>query len=112
MRLLGGKLLLKLAADEIAELEATPQLGLGAESSALEAAVFTAQSWASQLEGKVMVKLDVRNAFNVVNRTACCNAAGERVPSMGSYVRWCLGSSTSLWHRGQRLSAHLRCSAR
>ena len=49
------------------------QQGLGGSRQAMQASVLAAQSWADTLTPDLaLLMIDISNAFNTVNRHACC----------------------------------------
>jgi hypothetical protein len=46
---------------------------------------------------KIMFKVDLRNAFNLVDRVAFINAIRERVPDISAWVECCYQSQAYLW---------------
>ena len=49
----------------------TPQYGAKPSGYGIQGAIYKAQSFARKLEGNIILKIDFKNAFNSINRTAC-----------------------------------------
>ena len=78
------------------------QLGVGTAGGA-EAAVHTARAWHDRNAGhtgKILVKLDFKNAFNLVSRQAVLDSVALRFPALTRWVIWCYKQPSEL-HFGQ-----------
>ena len=53
---------------ELANVNPKAQLGLSNAKYVTVAVVLTAQTWADSMGGSVLSKLDIRNAFNTLDR--------------------------------------------
>lgn len=74
------------------------QLGVAVPAGA-EAAVHTVRAWLARhtaAVNKVIVKLDFRNAFNLVNRDAVLQEARLRFPALARWATWCYGEPSRL----------------
>ena len=98
LRRLAHKALLRSLGEELASLGPSVQLGLNNDTYGPTAAVLAAQSWACSLEGKVLVKLDIKKAFNSLSREAAIRAANELLPSAAPYLRWFLSAASPVWY--------------
>jgi hypothetical protein len=77
---------------------APAQLGVAIPGGA-EAAVHTARAWYDRHQGqpgKVLVKLDFKNAFNLVSRQAVLDAVTARFPALTRWVTWCYKQPSDL----------------
>ena len=72
------------------------QLGFSPGAPGLQAGIFAAQSWASDLRGRFLFKIDLKNAFNTIRRSACCAAADNIDPLLASWAKWILASEPAL----------------
>ena len=105
LRRLTAKCLMEAVRDDARQHFAPVQLGVAIPGGA-EAAVHTARAWYDRNKGqpgKVLVKLDFKNAFNLVSRQAVLDAAAARFPALTRWVAWCYKQPSEL-HFG---SAHL-----
>ena len=74
------------------------QVGVGVPSGS-EAVVHTARHWLqhhSGSENRVLVKLDFRNAFNAVSRTAVLKEVHTCMPEIACWADWCYGQGSRL----------------
>ena len=84
LRRLTAKCLMEAVRDDARQHFAPVQLGAAIPGGA-EAAVHTARAWYDRNKGqpgKVLVKLDFKNAFNLVSRQAVLDAAAARFPAL------------------------------
>ena len=70
------------------------QLGYTPEENGMQAGIFAARSWAQSLDNKVLVKVDIRNAYNIISRHACCEVADAIDNDLATWARWCLAAIT------------------
>jgi hypothetical protein len=52
----------------------------------------------------VALQVDVRNAFNTVDRSAMLATAKQKAPSSYNWLAWCYGQSTPLYCQGKELA--------
>ena len=83
----------------------TNQKGFTPGKNGGQMAIYTVREWAKDLSRKMLVKVDLANAFNTVSRAACCKKAEEMDPLLGSWARWTLSSETALGCGGLRFTA-------
>ena len=72
----------------------------------MQAGIFAAQQWAERMNTNrklLIVKLDVRNAYNCISRHSCCEVADLIDPELGFWARWCLASPALLSCNGDPL---------
>ena len=98
------------------ELLPAVQLGYTPDENGMQAGIFTARAWAQSLDSKVLVKVDIRNAYNTISRHACCKVAEAIDSDLATWTRWCLASPSMVTYNGINLSCkvnHFRhyCSA-
>lgn len=110
LRRLTGKCLMATVRSELRSCFWPVQVGVGTPAGA-ELAVHTVRAWMHRQQestGKVLVKLDFRNAFNEISRQAVVSAAHAAFPGLARYTTWCyahpsylhFGSSTTVLSAG------------
>ncbi len=69
--------------------EALPavQLGFSPGKNGMQAAVRTARYWARNLHGRLLLKVDISNAYNTVSRVACCDGAENVDSELATWAR-------------------------
>ena len=68
-----------------------------------EAAVHSLRQWCERnaaVPGKVLLKLDFRNAFNSIDRGEVLRAVRERLPCLAPWVEFCYADPTRLFLDG------------
>ena len=97
-RRLVAKVCLRPDISSLRELFQPSQLGVG-NSHGNEAAVHATRSFVAQTQGeKVLLKLDVKNAFNSIRRDTVLQAAQTHLPKIYLFIWDCYSSKTSLFH--------------
>ena len=74
------------------------QVGVGISMGG-EAAIHTVRQWTErngQSSGKVLLKVDFRNAFNSVNRHTFLAETRDSFPGLACWVDWCYGAASVL----------------
>ena len=95
-RRLTAKVACSYAKEASATLLAPRQLGFGVQGGA-EAAVRAARRYLEKMEqGKLLVKIDFRNAFNTVRRDAILEAVAKHFPELLPFAQSTMGSPTDL----------------
>ncbi|XP_055330571.1 uncharacterized protein LOC129582962 isoform X1 [Paramacrobiotus metropolitanus] len=86
LRRLASKIISARCQEEMGRKLRPVQLGYGTKGGA-EAAVHAARSYleAEHIEARVMVKLDFKNAFNMISRTAVLDAVRSDIPQYYPY---------------------------
>jgi hypothetical protein len=107
-RRLVGKCLCKLTATKAKELFAPHQFGVacpgGVEKVVHKMRAILGDHWED--EDFVILKVDMKNAFNMVSRQAVMDECGRCLPEVLPWVAWCYKSHPKLWHPlGQFVSA-------
>ena len=98
LRRLVGKLLCQSVREAARDHLWPCQLGVGVPAGT-EAAVHAARQWLHRNAGhvdKVLLKLDFRNAFNAIDRTAMLREARAHLPEVACWADWCYGSPSRL----------------
>jgi len=89
----------------LCELLQPSQLGEGIPRGC-EAAVHATRSFIAQTQGqKVLLKLDVKNAFNSIRQDTVLQAAQTHLPEIYPFIWDCYSSKTSLFHGDFRLDS-------
>ncbi|CAE7257961.1 unnamed protein product [Symbiodinium microadriaticum] len=107
LRRLTGKCLMAAVRDDAKAFFCPAQLGIAARGGA-EAAVHTTRAWVTRHQngpGKVLVKLDFRNAFNTVSRQAALDMACSQFPALARFVNWCYCAPADLYFGATRLAS-------
>ena len=73
--------------------------GVGRAGPVISAAVQTIKSWVLSLApGEMLLKLDICNACNSIDRAACLCGVRKYCPDILRWAHWCLnGTSTVVW---------------
>ena len=98
LRRLTAKCLMEAVRADARQHFAPAQLGVAIPGGA-EAAVHTARAWYDRHQGqpgKVLVKLDFKNAFNLVSRQAVLDTVTARFPALTRWVTWCYKQPSDL----------------
>ena len=70
------------------------QLGFSPNRAGMQAGIFVAQHWAGNLGNRYLLKVDVKNAFNSIDRAACVKGAELIHEHLGAWGRWILHSDS------------------
>ena len=98
MRRLTAKALASTVAPAMRELFEPVQLGVGTPGGA-EASVHVARQWMSRNAGdkdKVLVTIDVENAFNMIDRSAFLSEVRRTQPGLAPWVDFCYADASHL----------------
>ena len=74
------------------------QLGVGVPLGS-EIAVHTLRNWYERninVKGKVILKLDIKNAFNSIDREACIRQIRTHAPYVSKWIEWCYENPSRL----------------
>jgi len=96
LRSLIAKVALAELGDGLADLQPL-QVGVGGQGPWAQAAVLTVREWTKALRGgspNVLVKVDIANAFNSINRSTCLQGIRSLAPGLSSWSTWCLSQQT------------------
>jgi len=105
LRRLTAKLLCAEVKDEAHSYTFPAQVGVATPLGA-ETAVHVVRQWMERQEGsntKAALKLDFRNAFNLVDRSAMLHEVDAHFPTLSRWVRWCYEEESSLLFAGHEL---------
>jgi hypothetical protein len=96
----------KAAGEQVAD-EATAlqplQIGVGGRGPCMQASVVAVRSWIRGLRpGEGVLKVDIRNAYNSIDREACLRGVQRHCPKL---LRWAVWSLTgpSILHMGEHI---------
>jgi hypothetical protein len=81
------------------------QKGFTPGANGMQTAVYTVREWAKRSHEKVILKLDISNAFNTISRRACCEEADNIDIVLGCWARWSLAANPFLTCNGYEISA-------
>ena len=97
-RRLASKILMRRLVGRCQELFHPNQLGVGTPKGA-EAAAHAIRSFTSnaEMENHVVLKVDLKNAFNCISRHVLLQKVKDKTPEMLPYVFQCYSSSTNLF---------------
>ena len=98
LRRLVGKLWCQAVREESRAYLWPLQVGVGVPSGC-EAAVHATRGWLHRNSGhadKILLKLDFRNAFNSIDRTALLRQVRAHAPECACWADWCYGCSSRL----------------
>ena len=107
MRRLVSKCLLDSCSDDAKNRLEPPQVGVGTKGGA-EAIVHVTRQWFSRHGcdvNRVVVKLDMENAFNTMDREAMLVAIRSAFPHLAPWVDISYRVHTGLWLDGKRLES-------
>ena len=108
-RRLVSKLACSFVSNEVADYFKPQQLGFGIKGGC-EAAVHSVRSFILQdSSAEVLVKLDVKNAFNSVERDTLCHMIKEKIPKLYSYLWQCYSEPSKLFYNGQTIESCVGC---
>ena len=97
LRAVIAKVGVRLALSAAATLQPL-QVGVGGAGPWIQAAVLTMRSWADELrEDELILKIDLSNAYNSVDRTSCLMEVRERCPELLHWANWCLAGSSDVY---------------
>ena len=97
LRAVIAKVGVRLALSAAATLQPL-QVGVGGAGPWIQAAVLTMRSWADELrEDELILKIDLSNAYNSVDRTSCLMEVRERCPALLHWANWCLAGSSDVY---------------
>jgi hypothetical protein len=70
--------------------------------------VLTVRSWVEALrDEEIVVKVDLSNAYNSIDRTTCLREVRDRCPELAHWASWCLAGPSEIYF-GQEV---LECQA-
>ena len=85
------------------------QVGARGTGPAVQSAILAVRSWASSLgTTKVMLKLDVKNAFNNISRRGCLREVGSRCPALLPWASWLLSGGSFIFWGTEKLMCTIR----
>lgn len=84
------------------------QLGFGVKGGC-EAAVHALRTYLKEGQCEVLLKVDVKNAFNSVNRDTLLAEVKSNTPEIYNYLLHCYADPTKLMYRSNELSSEVGC---
>lgn len=108
-RRLVSKLGCRMVSEQLADYFSPNQLGFSIKGGC-EAAVHSVRTYVRQNQtAEVLLKLDVRNAFNSVERDILCNMIIDKIPKLYPYLWQCYGSHSKLFFNEKPLESCVGC---
>ena len=85
------------------------QMGLGGAKNGMAAAVMAARSWTKNVHSSgahmAILKIDIKNAYNTINRGEVLSNVKEFCPQIYNLCAWRLGGSANIFWNGQRIES-------
>ena len=102
LRALVSKCALAEVTPQLAQLQ-PHQIGVGRAGPVIPASVQTIKSWVRSLSpGEIILKLDISNAYNSIDRGACLRGVQKHCPDILRWAHWCLnGTSSVFWDKAK-----------
>jgi hypothetical protein len=103
LRRLTAKCLCARAQAKVVQSLSPEQFGVGLPGGG-EALVHSVRQWWERSRGvsdAVALELDLRNAFNLVERSVFIAQCRSELPELAAFVEWCYGAETDLLCGGQ-----------
>lgn len=107
-RRLAAKICCKKTAPTLASYFQPIQLGFGSRGGC-EAAVHSVRTFLDHNCGEVLLKVDVKNAFNSVDRGALLTQIKDKISNYYSFLWQCYGSQTKLNYNGTEILSAVGC---
>jgi hypothetical protein len=108
LRRLASKIAVRYIVSKLQPLFEPVQLGFGIKGGC-EAAVHALRTFLSNAPCDVLVKIDVKNAFNSVNRDTLLTEIKTNVPEIYNYLLHCYAEPTKLIYRNTVISSEVGC---
>ena len=97
LRSLVSKLCLQEVSSSLRTLQPL-QIGVGGSGPVIQAAILTVKSWlASMSPDEVLLKIDIANAYNTIDREACLAGVAKFCPDALRWARWCLDGASRVY---------------
>lgn len=84
------------------------QLGFGSRGGC-EAAVHALRTFLTHQGGEVLVKVDVKNAFNSVDRSIILNQVKDKIPHLYNFILQCYGKPSKLIYKNNLILSEVGC---
>lgn len=107
-RRLAAKCCCKAVSETLRDYFQPVQLGFGSKCGC-EAAVHALRAFITRKEGEVLLKVDVRNAFNSVDRGALLTQVKEKTPEIFNFVWQCYSTRSKLLFKNNLLFSSVGC---
>lgn len=108
LRRLASKIAVRYILEKLQNLFEPVQLGFGVRGGC-EAAVHALRTYLNTGDCEVLLKIDVKNAFNSVNRDALLSEIKSNIPELYNYLLHCYADPTNLMYRSNELSSEVGC---
>ena len=106
LRAIIAKIGVRVAAAAAIDLQPL-QVGVGGKGPWIQAAVLTMRGWSERLrENDIILKVDLSNAYNTINRSACLTEVSERCPELLAWANWCLGGPSEVYLGREVIHCH------
>nr|XP_049694318.1 uncharacterized protein LOC126054131 [Helicoverpa armigera] len=107
-RRMAAKICCKFYSEDVSEKFQPLQLGYGSKGGC-EAAVHALSTYLNYGNGDVILKVDIKNAFNSVNRDTLLAEAKKEIPQIYSFLWQCYRHPTKLLYRDNLLESAVGC---
>ncbi|XP_063893027.1 uncharacterized protein LOC135117549 [Helicoverpa armigera] len=107
-RRMAAKICCKFYSEDVSEKFQPLQLGYGSKGGC-EAAVHALSTYLNYGNGDVILKVDIKNAFNSVNRDTLLAEAKKEIPQIFSFLWQCYRHPTKLLYRDNLLESAVGC---
>ncbi|XP_072937101.1 uncharacterized protein [Epargyreus clarus] len=108
LRRLASKICCNVIKPNISEKLSPVQLGFGSQGGC-EAAVHAARTLLMKERGDVFLKLDIKNAFNSVDRITLLDQVKQVTPSIYPFLWQCYGTPSKLVYKHHLLNSSVGC---
>jgi hypothetical protein len=108
LRRLAAKICVRLTREKFQNLFEPVQVGFGTRGGC-EAAVHAVRTFVQDDQNGILLKLDVKNAFNSVNRDTLLNEVKLHVPEIYNFLLQCYHSPSQLAHKNEAILSAVGC---
>ncbi|XP_048001834.1 uncharacterized protein LOC125238542 [Leguminivora glycinivorella] len=108
LRRLAAKIACRSILKDLAPELQPVQLGFGSKSGC-EAAVHAVRTYIERQAGEVLLKVDISNAFNSVDRGALLTQIKDKIPSTYNFLWQCYSSPSKLFYQTDPLFSSVGC---
>ncbi|XP_063366199.1 uncharacterized protein LOC134654659 [Cydia amplana] len=107
-RRLASKIAVRYILAKLQKIFEPVQLGFGVRGGC-EAAVHALRSYLEAGQCEVLLKIDVKNAFNSLNRDILLSEVKSHIPEIYNYLLHCYGDPSKLMYHSHELSSEVGC---
>ena len=80
------------------------QIGVGGKGPVIQAAILAVKSWISTMAADdVLLKVDIANAYNTIDRSACLAGVAKFCPDALRWSKWCLDGTSHVFYDGESI---------